>query len=343
MESRKKYFSICMVEIVWEVNMDTSRIQYRQGMPFYPVTFPMNEADGLVIEDLCLPKLLEYLKCNEIKSAYVCSMNNFDFLEQCKQLEHITIELRMASKYYSTLDKKGKGLLKTYTSTPLYQLRNLKSLSIIDTEEPFIFSKFKVDLSKFDMLEEFCGDAKYIEKVEDARELKSLWLNYYEEKSLDKLSGLKKLDSLKLISSKIESLKGCDKLIGLQCLYLHYNRALSDISELKYLRHSLKALRIENCSKIKDFSVLEELEELELLELCGSNKVPNISFIKKMKKLKTFVFTVDILDGDLSSCLDLQYVFCGKGRKYYNLKDGKLPKGEYVRGNENIEMWRRFE
>ena len=62
-----------------------------------------------------------------------------------------------------------------------------------------------------------------------------------------------------------------------------------------------------------------------------------------MKNLKTFVFNIDVIDGDLYPCLDLQYVFCGKGRKYYNLKDGKLPKENYVRGNENIEMWRRFE
>lgn len=323
--------------------MDTSKIQYRQGIPFYPVTFPMNEADGLVIEDLRLQELLEYLNHNGIKSSYICSMNNFDFLKQCEQLEYVTIELKVSPKYYSILDKKGKGLLKEYDSTPLYQLKALKSLSIIDTEEPFIVSKFKVDISRFDALEVFCGDAQYVEGIERAEKLKSLWINFYKGENLERLSNLEKLDSLKLIFSKVKSLKGCEKLNNLQCLYLYDNRSLSDISALKYVKHSLKTLRIENCSKIQDFSVLEELEELELLELWGSNKIPSISFIKKMKNLKTFVFNVDVMDGDLYPCLDLQYVFCGKGRKYYNLKDGKLPKDNYVRGNENIEMWRRFE
>ena len=34
--------------------MDTRRIEYRDGMPFYPVTNPVNQADGLVIENLQL-------------------------------------------------------------------------------------------------------------------------------------------------------------------------------------------------------------------------------------------------------------------------------------------------
>ncbi len=59
----------------------------------------------------------------------------------------------------------------------------------------------------------------------------------------------------------------------LQCLYLYDNRSLSDISELEGVKNSLKALRIENCAKIKDFSVLEKLENLELLDLSGSNEI----------------------------------------------------------------------
>ena len=39
--------------------MDRGIIQYIQEMPFYPVTFPANEADGLVLEDLQLQKLID--------------------------------------------------------------------------------------------------------------------------------------------------------------------------------------------------------------------------------------------------------------------------------------------
>jgi len=158
---------------------------------------------------------------------------------------------------------------------------------------------------------------------------------------LQEFSKLKELDTLELSVCKIKSLSGCEELKKLQCLYLPYNRSLSDISSLKEVKNSLKALRIDTCSRIKDFSVLRELENLQLLELCGSNEVPDIYFIKKMKYLKTFVFNV--LNGDLKPCLDLQYVAIERCRRHYNVKEKDLPQGEYVRGNEDIELWRRFE
>ena len=84
---------------------------------------------------------------------------------------------------------------------------------------------------------------------------------------------------------------------------------MCDISALKGVKDSLRALRIENCAKIKDFSVLEELENLELLELTGSNVLPSLDFMKGMKSLKTLILKMNVLDGDLSRCLDLSYVY----------------------------------
>ena len=62
-----------------------------------------------------------------------------------------------------------------------------------------------------------------------------------------------------------------------------------------------------------------------------------------MKNLKTFKFDMNVQDGDLTLCLDLSYVSSLKNRKHYNLKNNELPKGQYVRGNETIEQWRRLE
>ena len=86
-----------------------------------------------------------------------------------------------------------------------------------------------------------------------------------------------------------------------------------------------------------------ELENLELLELSGSNELPSLSFLKKMKRLKTFIFSMNVKDGDVTPCLGLSYVYSEKNRKHYNLKDIELPKGHYVRGNETIDEWRRLE
>lgn len=92
-----------------------------------------------------------------------------------------------------------------------------------------------------------------------------------------------------------------------------------------------------------DFSPLYAMEKLEFLELCGSNLLPNLHFLGSLKNLKTFIFDYNVLDGDITPCLGISYVYCMRGRKHYNLKDKDLPKGEYVRGNEDIEEWRRLE
>lgn len=323
--------------------MDARTIQYKNGMPYYPVTFPVNEADGLLIEDLQLQQIINYLNANGIKAGFLASMDNFEFLKQCTNLEYITIELKVLPKHYTKLVQKGKRLLKEYDSTPLYSVKNLRGLSVIDLEEPYISSRIRIDLSKFSNLELFSGEWKYIEKIEEAKKLKTLRLNDYENETLVELATLKNLDTLELNMAKIKSLEGCENLESLQCLYLYYNRSLCDISSLSALKKSLKTLRIENCKKICDFSVLEELKNLESLTLVGNNEIPDIAFVKHMKSLKTFIFTMNIQDGNLNPCLELQYACCAKGKRHYNLKDRDLPKGEYIRGNENIDMWRRFE
>ena len=96
----------------------------------------------------------------------------------------------------------------------------------------------------------------------------------------------KELDTLRLIQCKVQSLNGIEKAEKLQCLYLDYNRSLESIDSLRGVKDSLKLLRIVNCPKITDFSVLGELENLELLELTEKNELTDLSFIKTMKNLK---------------------------------------------------------
>ena len=61
---------------------------------------------------------------------------------------------------------------------------------------------------------------------------------------------------------------------------------------------------------------------------------------KKMKKLKTFILDMNVLDGDLTPCLDIPYVTCIRDRRHYNLKDSDLPKGKIYRPEKELELWR---
>lgn len=92
--------------------MNKNFIVYKDGMPFYSVTFPNNEADGLVIENLKLDQLINYINEKNIKSVYIHSMEDFSFLKQCNHLEHIDIELCLPFKSYSSLEKKAIGYIR---------------------------------------------------------------------------------------------------------------------------------------------------------------------------------------------------------------------------------------
>lgn len=140
--------------------------------------------------------------------------------------------------------------------------------------------------------------------------------------------------------SNTQSINGVEKAPGLQCLELSYNRSLRDISALRKIKDTCKVLYIENCAKITDFTVLEEMENLEYLWLTGSNSLPDLRFLKKMKKLKTFILDMNVLDGDLTPCLDIPYVTCIRDRRHYNLKDSALPKGKIFRPEEELGLWR---
>ena len=323
--------------------MYDDRVIYRDGIPFIPVTFPANRPDGIIIEDLQIQQLIDYVNKNNLKKAYIQNVHNYEFLKECIGLEHIRLQLRLPFSDYGDLQKKGERYIKVYDVDALYSLVNLKSLEIIDTENPIITSKMSVDLSRFSKLEYYSGEYGYICNLGQAKHLKFISFSHYKKADLSELRDLEQLDTIEMVQSGLCSLDGCERLKKLQCLYLHYNRRLSDISALREVKDSLRALRIENCPKIKDFSVLGELENLELLELTGSNELPNLDFIKTMKNLKTFTFTMNVLDGDLSPCLNLSYVYSEKNRKHYNIKDAMLPKNAYVRGNEDIEEWRRRE
>lgn len=317
--------------------------KYVDGLPFVPVTYPANKADGLYVENLQLDPLVTYINKKEIKKAFLDGIVDFEFLADCHSIQHLVIRLETPFSKWETLARKGKHLVSEYCFRVLYDLPLLKSLDIRDCEPPIITPKLLIDISKIKGLEYYSGNYKYIENLACASSLKTIWLYHYTESDFRYLTELKQLDTLDLTSSNITSLNGCEKLPKLQCLYLHYNRSLQDISALEGIRDTLKALRIEACGKIRDLSVLEKLENLELLELSGNNEVPNLNFLKKMHKLKTFIFSMNVLDGNLWPCMHLPYVYSEKNRKHYDLKDSELPKGQYVHGNESIEEWRRLE
>lgn len=261
----------------------------------------------------------------KLEKALIIS-NDISFITKCPTLKYLSIVLPD-----SCMDK--------FDYSPLYDMPEIKSLhcdTVYGHKEKYSTT---IDLSKIKGLEDTQIKNENYKNYNTLENLKTIGFTGYKDKDLSRAFSGAKLDTLLMIQCRIESLKGIEKANNLQCLYLYYNKFLKDISALADVKDSLRALQIEACSKITDFSVLSQLKKLEHLKLEGQNKVPNLNFVKDMKNLKTFIFTIDVEDGDISVCSNLSYVYC-QNRRHYNLKDKDLPKGRYVRGNEDIDPWR---
>lgn len=304
---------------------------YRDGFAFMSIDNSDKENRAIIIlNNKKQQEYVNYINKNKIEKARIL-LDNLEILNQCKELKYLLIE---------PIDSAGDN----FDFSPLYNLENVKLLrfkNIYGNKDRYSTT---IDLSRVKGLEDLVLDInKKTLNYNNIDTLKSLYVKGLKSNNLNELFTSKILDTLTILQCGIKSLDGIEITQNLTCLYLYYNRNLKDISSLIKNKKTLKALRIENCPKIEDFSVLAELENLELLELSGKNHLPNLNFLKKMKNLKTFVFNMYVDDGDLEQCKNLSYVYSEVDRKHYNVKDKDLPKGKYYRGNEDIELWRRLE
>ena len=310
------------------------REESRDGFEFVSIVYPFNRRDAIKIVADChsIDGYQKYIVEHGIDKAEIV-MPDLNILKFCPGLKY----LRICPSYNASIN---------FDFSPLYDMKEVKLLNCQNrygSREQYLS---EIDYSRVHGIAYLCiGVNRSTLNYNKIKTLKSLSVSGFKGRNYD-LTDLfcsEELDTLKMVQCGINSLNGIEISNKMQCLYLRYNRFLQDISALNRVRGTLKALRIENCPKIEDFSVLGELENLELLELSGSNVLPNLNFLRTMKNLKTFVFNVDVRDGDLAPCRNLSYVYSEKDRKHYNLRDRDLPKANYVRGNEDIEEWRRLE
>lgn len=335
---------ICLNDVITDASIFLQGYIIRDGFAFTAITYPGNVYDAIIIKapqnvhtvprfnQLLLPSLQEHIKFingNKIEKALIVSQN-IDFITQCPSLKHLKIV--PPDDIHEQIDY-----------SPLYKMPQIKSLQCSTIYGVHNKLSSCIDCSNLNGLEDIHVTNSKFKNYNSLKSLKSLGLSNYDKTNLYEAFDSDILDTLSIFESKIENLDGIEKSKKMQCVYLHYNRTLRDINALSKVANTLRTLRITNCPKIDDFSILSKLDHLELLELSGSNELPDLSFLKTMKSLKTFLFDMNVKDGDLSPCLNLSYVYSERNRKHYNIKDRDLPKEKYVRGNETIDEWRRLE
>lgn len=220
----------------------------------------------------------------------------------------------------------------------IYLFENLIELSIINTSATTVF----LDLNRLPRLRFLSVSGKIQCIGSETASLKSLRINHgiltgINSSTIEKLSlayvnwpdlnavkGLCSVKKLIITKAKITALAPLDCFKELENIEIAYCPQLVHIEELAGCR-KLKKLEIECCKKIENYECLSELKALQGLVVSNCGNIPSIRFINDMPALKFFSFVdTNIVDGDLTPCLRLEYVGT-MDKRHYNIKARDLP------------------
>ena len=326
---------------------DYEFVSIRDNFAFTSIHHPLTKNDAIIVQDQgCVryqeykipdhteEEYVEYINRNRIESAKI-EVSDLAFLRRCPSLKYLCISLR-------------RDATEDFDYSPLYDLPEVRAVSCQNVADdfsgyPIDYPLVEIDYAKIHgLLDLSVQPNKKTLNIEKIDTLRSLYIVSYKSKTknLQTLFSSRNLQQLIMVMGNQKSLDGIEKSEKLQILYLYYARSLQDISALEKVKKTLKVLCLDHCPKIEDYSVLEKMENLQTLMIYGNHKISDIQFISKIKSLKRFRFSVNILDGDLSPCLKLEEATSMTNRKHYNLKDEELPKNyDCPFGNEGIEDW----
>lgn len=317
-----------ITDVITDVSAFQQGYLYRQGYVFAPLT-QSNIYDAIVIRnpshcqawcpqhgfsDHSLEEHIELINQYHLEKAIIIA-DDISFITRCSSLKYLKIVLADTA-----VDK--------FDYSPLYDMPCIKELTCTTAYGgPKERLHTTIDYSKVKGLVKVGVSGKGHLNYNLVDTLEELHISG--DKAHENLSSISSSQNLKRIwflQSGLKSLSGIERFPKMQDLSFDYMRSLCDISQLSLVANSLRALSIENCPKITDFSVLYDLVNLEHLHLYGKNELPSLGFLNKMKKLKTFVFSMNVADCDLSPCLQIPYASTYHNRKQYNFKDKDLPK-----------------
>jgi len=317
---------------------------FRDGFSFTHIRKPLSILNAIVIRNPsnCICEAPKVGVSTRPLAEHIAAINQYHleramviaedihFLQYCPSLKMLDVIPAISSA-------------PDFDCSPLYNMPNLESLRI-DTHvgSPFEHKHTAIDYAFLRNLQDLCAIGKGHRNFQCLSSLKSLQLNSIPERDLSKIIGSTILDSLYLLQCGIRSLDGIENTESLRCLSLSHCRSLCGIGALEHAAPTITSLQIENCPKIQDFSCLEKLQNLEFLQLSGRNSLPSLEFLNELPNLKTFVFSMEVLDGDLTPCLRIPYVYSERNRRHYNLRDEDFSKNGFTFGIEGIDAWRCF-
>jgi protein phosphatase 1 regulatory subunit 7 len=260
----------------------------------------VNGHRSVIINSDCIPKCMEVYKKYNLDGVAVSifhdyKIQNVDFFREYPEVKHISI---------------SEGIPDISGINGLLALRS----AIISGKNR------RIDFSFFPQLEVFNADwSPYFENLDKCINLYSLSMHHYTPKSKDitGLSQLSWLSKLKINQSNISSFHGLEEFSQLEELQFNYCSKLEKLCCLEKSSNSIKSLICDYCKAIKNHDYVTTLKVLSTLAFNDCGYLPSIKFIKKISSLESFRFgDTDVIDGDMSPCIGLNYVYFSNKRHF---------------------------
>jgi hypothetical protein len=190
-------------------------------------------------------------------------------------------------------------------------------------------TKQLLDLANFPLLEELRIEWWRKLRFSDSMEsLRVLSLSHYAPASGD-LTGLPQipqLDDLDLVQASNLTLSGIERFPEIRRLTVAYFPKLVDLSPLTAFADGvLEILEFGNCPKLAHHDQVRVIRSLRRLAFNKCGEIPSLSFLNELPALESFSFVnTNIIDGDLTPCLRLQFAgFFNK--RHYSHRDSDFP------------------
>ncbi|MBC6110687.1 hypothetical protein ACFOG5_17145 [Pedobacter fastidiosus] len=258
--------------------------------------------DSLIIEFSRIDQLINYIKINNITSimvnSYYSKITNLDFLREITQIESL------------------KVLDENLNFEMINHLTKLKELRVGNVGSKVDFGNLK-DLEVLGIIWNKHIDLRGCEK------LSWLWIDCFNEYDLSKLSSLKKIKCINLISSSIVNLNGVAKLTFLESLNLDGAKKLVSLEDLSLTNKNLYCVDIYNAKNLFDYEHLSNLINLQSLRLIKTGEIDSIVFLQRLAKLNKVALGMKVLDGNLKILQGVPEHFF-KNYPHYNYKSPKF-------------------
>lgn len=190
----------------------------------------------------------------------------------------------------------------------LYYLKDLQYLQIV--------GKKRLDFSQFTSLHTLITNIPSSFSFPQSLRVLHLWDMKFKTFDLSGINFPEKLEELEIHKSNLRTLTGLPGNIN--HFGILYCRNLNSLDGLAKCKNNLEYLLFQHCPHLSDYKDLEECHFLKKMIITSCSEIPDVDFVKTMKRLEhCSLYNTRIVSNDLSPLFSVPSVFF-KDNKNYN-------------------------